>query len=170
MTLPPDSSTEGDVTNFTTEGPLQLIPSSSAITTIETLPTTTLTATDSVDSAGEDLFPIVLIASVVATFILIIIVISLIVSLVVCFKRRNDQVKATIHMMTNEAYGVILQDMTTSAEESAYSYPSVDPASSIEARQNEAYATNTATQRNVAYRATNVTTGESHEFGMYDYI
>ena len=86
--------------------------------------------------------------------------------------RRSNRANAAVHTvtMTNEAYGVVLQDMTTSGEDSAYSYSLVEPASSIEARQNETYATNVAAQRNVAYGANTVTTGESHEFGMYDYI
>ena len=90
--------------------------------------------------------------------------------------RQNEAyaTNAAVHTvtMTNEAYGVVLQDTKTSTEDSAYSYPSVDPVSSlsIEAKQNEAYATNVAAQRNVAYGAATVATGESHEFGMYDYI
>ena len=170
VSVPPDLAMASPLTNTMTEGLSQLTSSSLGTTTTETLRPTTLNTTNSTMSTDDDAI-ITTAVTIVMSFILIIVVISLVV---VCFKRirRRNQANAAVHtvMMTNEAYGVVLQDMTTSGEDSAYSYPSVDPASSIEGRQNEAYATNVAAQRNVAYRAATVTTGESHEFGMYDYL
>ena len=169
VSLPPDLAMASPLTDSMTEGLSQLTSSSLGIT----LSSTTLTTYVESTMSHNSIITTVTVVPVLSS-ILIIVVISLVV---VClsFKRirRSNQANAAVHTvtMTNEAYGVVLQDMTTSGEDSAYSYPSVDPVSSlsIEARQNEAYATNVAAQRNVAYGANTVTTGESHEFGMYDY-
>jgi Zn-finger protein len=59
--------------------------------------------------------------------------------------------KSDMNISSNESYDVIHRD--EGAEEIIYNYPQMNFDSTIEAQQNEAYATNIVTQGNEAYAA-----------------
>ena len=59
--------------------------------------------------------------------------------------------------------------MATHTDESAYSYPRVDPHESIEAKRNEAYVTNIVTRKNEVYKPVS-TASVSGTIDEYDYI
>ena len=77
----------------------------------------------------------------------------------------------TVESKQNEAYGVFSgdQEMATHTDESAYSYPIVDPDQSIEAKRNEAYVANIVTRKNEAYKPVS-TASVSGTNDDYDYI
>ena len=77
----------------------------------------------------------------------------------------------TIEAGQNKAYGVFSgdQEMATHTDESAYSYPRVDPDKSIEAKRNDAYAANIVTKKNEAYKPVS-TASVSGTIDEYDYI
>jgi hypothetical protein len=62
--------------------------------------------------------------------------------------------KSDMNITSNKAYGIAHRD--EKAEETIYNYPQMSFNSTIEAQQNEAYATNIVAQGNEAY-ATSIT-------------
>ena len=142
--------------------------------------TSTIPTTEPANS-NRTTFPVAIAAGVIAFLVLIIIVtITLIVSLAVCVKARKIN-RATVSVVSNEAYGVTLQDMATHTEESTYTYAAVGQADITEAKWNEAYATNIITEGNEAYATNFVTQGNeaykavtsvtvSETVDLYDYV
>ena len=140
----------------------------------------TVTTTDPVNS-NRTFFSVAVTAGVIVSLVLVItIAITFAVSLVVCIKARNIN-KATVSVVSNEAYGVTLQDMATHTEESTYTYAAVGQADITEAKWNEAYATNIITEGNEAYATNFVTQGNeaykavtsvtvSETVDLYDYV
>lgn len=59
--------------------------------------------------------------------------------------------KSDVKISSNQAYGVAHRDEGAEAQEIIYNYPQMNFDSTIEAKQNEAYATNIITQENEAY-------------------
>ena len=92
------------------------------------------------------------------TIILVTVIIMLtilLVGLIVCAKVRKNG-KSEIFVVHNDAYGIVLQDMGTYAEDT-YDYPTIDylTVDPFDTKKNVAYATNIETRENKAY-ATNV--------------
>ena len=86
---------------------------------------------------------------VAALMVVTIITLTLALGFVKCMKDHKNEVS----MATNEAYGTELQDKTVYMEGDTYDYPSMDDQakSSINTKQNEAYATSAEAKRCVAY-------------------
>ena len=129
------------------------------------------------------------IAGTVIVVIVVIIIVSLtvVVIIAILLKKHGKTMKGVtnknvaVPTTANQAYGFTHHDDRERVEENIYNYPEVDLADSIEAKQNEAYATNIDifTEGNQAYYATNITTEKNVAYkpvttvetvDEYDYI
>ena len=144
--------------NSNTNGRIQTDPAGTELR----VPTTSETSTDlPILSPSKQIDIRSTIGIAVAVIVVIILTITVVVIIVVLFKKHGKTTKGVsvknvaVPTTANQAYGLTHHDRER-VEESIYNYPEVDLGDSIEAKQNEVYATTTdiITEGNEAY-ATN---------------
>ena len=128
-------------------------------------------------SEPTDIGLIIGIVMVVIVVIALVTAVMVIIIAVLVKKRSEKMTTVAVPTTTNQAYG-LTHHSEIRVEESIYDHPEVDLDNTIEAKQNEAYVTNTdiitaeayatniITEKNTAYRP--VTTVETID--EYDYI
>ena len=111
-------------------------------------------------TSGDDISAAEIAATVLVVIVVIIIVsLTVVVIIAVLLKKHGKTTKGVtnknvaVPTTTNQAYGFTHHDDCERVEENIYNYPEVDLGDSIEAKQNEAYATTTdiITEGNVVY-------------------
>ena len=186
-TPPPNPTTDSEETHTTTtQVPVEpQTTNNSPATNSEgagTVPITSETATDHLPILGpSESTDIGLIIGIVMVVIVVIVsVITVVVISAVLLKKHSEKMTTVaVPTTTNQAYG-LTHHSEIRVEESIYDHPEVDLDNTIEAKQNEAYVTNTdiitegnqayamnvITEKNTAYRP--VTTVKAVD--EYDYI